>query len=80
MPGAQQGGPAAGVGADDHGEGVVGDLDVQALGAKPVWSALPAVKAGQVTPWDAVPRFSRLGAAPLLEDLAKAVQGAKKLG
>ncbi|WP_405003317.1 hypothetical protein [Kitasatospora purpeofusca] len=59
---------------------MVGDLDVQALGAKPVWSALPAVKAGQVTPWDAVPRFSRLGAAPLLEDLAKAVQGAKKLG
>ncbi|MGY0460142.1 ABC transporter substrate-binding protein [Kitasatospora sp. cg17-2] len=50
------------------------------LAAKPAWSALPAVKAGQVTPWDAVPRFSWLGAAPLLEDLAKAVQGAKKLG
>ncbi len=50
------------------------------LAAKPAWSALPAVKAGQVTPWDAVPRFSWLGAAPLLENLAKAVQGAKKLG
>ncbi|MGW2547603.1 ABC transporter substrate-binding protein, partial [Kitasatospora sp. NPDC001574] len=50
------------------------------LAAKPAWSALPAVKAGQVAPWDAVPRFSWLGAAPLLENLAKAVQGARKLG
>ncbi|MEV6976901.1 ABC transporter substrate-binding protein [Kitasatospora sp. NPDC093806] len=50
------------------------------LAAKPAWSALPAVKAGQITPWDAVPRFSWLGAAPLLENLAKTVQNAKKLG
>ncbi|WP_327674666.1 ABC transporter substrate-binding protein [Kitasatospora sp. NBC_00458] len=50
------------------------------LAAKPSWSALPAVKAGQVTPWDAVPRFSWLGAAPLMENLAKAVQSARKLG
>ena len=49
------------------------------LAAKPTWKQLPAVQAGQVTPWDAVPRFSYAGAAPLLEDLAKAIQGAKKL-
>ncbi|MEU6020148.1 ABC transporter substrate-binding protein [Micromonospora sp. NPDC048871] len=49
------------------------------LAAKPTWQQLPAVQAGQVTPWDAVPRFSYAGAAPLLEDLAKAIQGAKKL-
>ncbi|WP_341715605.1 ABC transporter substrate-binding protein [Micromonospora sp. FIMYZ51] len=49
------------------------------LAAKPTWKQLPAVQAGQVTPWDAVPRFSYAGAAPLLENLAKAIQSAKKL-
>ncbi|GGL15171.1 ABC transporter substrate-binding protein [Mangrovihabitans endophyticus] len=50
------------------------------LAAKPTWSDLPAVKANQITPWDAVPRFSWAGSAPLLERLAQAVQRAKKLG
>ncbi|MFI9721988.1 ABC transporter substrate-binding protein [Streptomyces sp. NPDC052396] len=54
-------------------------LQPKDLAAKPAWSALPAVKAGQVTPWQSVPRFSWAGSAPLLEALAKAVQGAKKL-
>jgi iron complex transport system substrate-binding protein len=49
------------------------------LAAKPTWKQLPAVQAGQVAPWDAVPRFSYAGAAPLLENLAKAIQGARKL-
>lgn len=49
------------------------------LAAKPAWSQLPAVKAGQVTPWDAVPRFSYAGAAPLLENLGKAVRNARKV-
>ncbi|RIV37415.1 ABC transporter substrate-binding protein [Micromonospora radicis] len=49
------------------------------LTAKPTWKQLPAVQAGQVTGWDAVPRFSYAGAAPLLENLATAIQGAKKL-
>ncbi|GIJ20800.1 hypothetical protein Vlu01_14240 [Micromonospora lutea] len=40
---------------------------------------LLAVRAGQVTPWDAVPRFSYAGAAPRLENLAMAIQGASKL-
>lgn len=50
------------------------------LAAKPTWQQLPAVKAGQVIPWDAVPRFSYAGAAPLLENLAKAIQNARKVG
>jgi iron complex transport system substrate-binding protein len=37
------------------------------------------VMAGQVTPWDAVPRFSYAGAAPLLENLATAIQSARKV-
>ncbi|MFC8846830.1 MULTISPECIES: ABC transporter substrate-binding protein [unclassified Micromonospora] len=49
------------------------------LAKKPTWAALPAVKANQVTPWDAVPRFSYAGAAPLLENLAKAIVAAKKV-
>ncbi|NLU78608.1 ABC transporter substrate-binding protein [Micromonospora sp. HNM0581] len=49
------------------------------LAAKPTWKELPAVQAGQVAPWDAVPRFSYAGAAPLLENLAQAIRAAKKL-
>ncbi|MFG2824115.1 ABC transporter substrate-binding protein [Kitasatospora sp. NPDC048365] len=54
-------------------------LQPKDLAAKPAWNQLPAVKAGQIVPWDAVPRFSWAGAAPLLENLAKAIQSAKKL-
>ncbi|MFF3866115.1 ABC transporter substrate-binding protein [Micromonospora sp. NPDC001898] len=49
------------------------------MAKKPTWAQLPAVKANQVTPWDAVPRFSYAGAAPLLESLAKAIASAKKV-
>ncbi|WP_328347654.1 ABC transporter substrate-binding protein [Micromonospora sp. NBC_00421] len=55
-------------------------LQAKDLAAKPTWAQLPAVKAGQVTPWDAVPRFSYAGAAPLLENLATAIRSAKRLG
>ncbi|SCG43264.1 ABC transporter substrate-binding protein [Micromonospora coxensis] len=55
-------------------------LQPKDLAAKPTWQALPAVRAGQVTPWDAVPRFSYAGAAPLLENLATAIRSAKRLG
>ncbi|HEV7627196.1 MAG TPA: ABC transporter substrate-binding protein [Streptomyces sp.] len=54
-------------------------LPPSALKSKPTWSDLPAVKADQVTTWDAEPRFSYAGAAPLLEQLAKAVEDAKKV-
>ncbi|NJP34377.1 ABC transporter substrate-binding protein [Micromonospora thermarum] len=54
-------------------------LQPKDLAAKPTWTQLPAVKANQVTAWDAVPRFSYAGAAPLLENLATAIKGAKKV-
>ena len=47
--------------------------------SKPTWRQLPAVKANQITPWDAVPRFSYAGSAPLIENLAKAIQDATKV-
>jgi iron complex transport system substrate-binding protein len=55
-------------------------LQPAALKSKPAWNELPAVKAGQITEWNPEPRFSYAGAAPLLEDLAKAIEGAKKAG
>ncbi|KWV32733.1 ABC transporter substrate-binding protein [Micromonospora rifamycinica] len=55
-------------------------LQPKDLAAKPTWAQLPAVRANQVTPWDAVPRFSYAGAAPLLENLATAIRSAKRLG
>ncbi|WP_435208824.1 ABC transporter substrate-binding protein [Micromonospora sp. bgisy143] len=55
-------------------------LQPKDLAAKPTWAQLPAVRANQVTPWDAVPRFSYAGAAPLLENLATAIRNAKKVG
>jgi iron complex transport system substrate-binding protein len=54
-------------------------LQPKALTSKPTWSDLPAVKADQVTTWDAEPRFSYAGAAPLLEKLAGAIEEAKKV-
>ncbi|MGC4746044.1 ABC transporter substrate-binding protein [Micromonospora sp. DT201] len=54
-------------------------LQPKDLTAKPTWQQLPAVKANQVTPWDAVPRFSYAGSAPLLENLATAIRAAKKV-
>jgi len=54
-------------------------LQPKDLTGKPTWAQLPAVKAGQVSPWDTVPRFSYAGAAPLLERLAKAISSAKKV-
>ncbi|MFD1829593.1 MULTISPECIES: ABC transporter substrate-binding protein [Streptomyces] len=55
-------------------------LQPKDLESKPTWTALPAVKAGQVAEWDPVPRFSYQGAAPLLENLAEAIGKARKLG
>lgn len=54
-------------------------LQPKDLAAKPTWAGLPAVKAGQITPWSSEPRFSYAGATPLLEKLAKAIQDAKKV-
>ncbi|MCI4066698.1 ABC transporter substrate-binding protein [Micromonospora sp. R77] len=54
-------------------------LQPKDLAGKPTWAGLPAVRAGQVTGWDAVPRFSYAGAAPLLENLATAIRAAKRV-
>lgn len=54
-------------------------LQPSALKSKPAWTHLPAVKADQITPWTAEPRFSYAGAAPLVERLAEAVADAKKV-
>ncbi|MEU2792940.1 ABC transporter substrate-binding protein [Streptomyces sp. NPDC007100] len=54
-------------------------LQPKDLAAKPAWAKLPAVKAGQVTGWSSEPRFSYAGAAPLIEELTKAIQNAKKV-
>ncbi|MEU4211307.1 ABC transporter substrate-binding protein [Streptomyces sp. NPDC026206] len=53
-------------------------LQPKDLAVKPTWEQLPAVKAGQVSPWLSEPRFSYAGCAPLLEGLAAAIEKAKK--
>ncbi|QEV18209.1 ABC transporter substrate-binding protein [Streptomyces alboniger] len=47
--------------------------------SKPTWKKLPAVKAGQVIPRVTEPIFSYAKCAPILEDLADAIEKAKKL-
>ncbi|MFG3345519.1 ABC transporter substrate-binding protein [Streptomyces sp. NPDC048018] len=54
-------------------------LQPEALKAKPTWAALPAVKAGQVIPRVTEPIYSYAKCAPLLEDLAKALENARKV-
>lgn len=57
-----------------------GTLQPTELKAKPTWAELPAVKAGQVTPRVTEPIYSYEKCAQILEDLAKALQNAKKTG
>jgi iron complex transport system substrate-binding protein len=54
-------------------------LQPKDLAAKPTWAKLPAVKAGQITPWPSEPRFSYTGCAPQIEALATAIRNAKKV-
>ncbi|MET9803839.1 ABC transporter substrate-binding protein [Streptomyces sp. NPDC006368] len=54
-------------------------LQPEALKAKPTWGQLPAVKAGQVVPRVTEPVYSYGKCAPILEDLAKAIENAKKV-
>lgn len=53
-------------------------LQPDALTSKPTWAQLPAVKAGQVIPRTSEPIYSYDKCAPILEDLAKAIEDAKK--
>ncbi|MGP4007912.1 ABC transporter substrate-binding protein [Streptomyces sp. 4N124] len=54
-------------------------MTLDQLAAKATWRQLPAVKAGQTTPWSMEERFSYAGFAPVVERLAAAVEKAKKL-
>ncbi|MEU9980162.1 ABC transporter substrate-binding protein [Streptomyces sp. NPDC050856] len=54
-------------------------LQPSALTAKPTWTRLPAVKAGQVVPRVTEPIYSYDKCATLVEDLAKAIENAKKV-
>ncbi|HEX2314943.1 MAG TPA: ABC transporter substrate-binding protein [Thermomonospora sp.] len=54
-------------------------LQPKDLTAKPAWSQLPAVKAGQIAPWPTEPIFSWAGSATLVESVAQAVQKSKKV-
>ena len=54
-------------------------LQPKDLVSKPTWNELPAVKANQVFPWQAVPIYSWAGSAPLLEALTAAITKSKKL-
>ncbi|MEU9373104.1 ABC transporter substrate-binding protein [Streptomyces sp. NPDC048255] len=56
-----------------------GTLQQEELKAKPTWTELPAVKAGQVAPRVTEPIYSYDKCAQILEDLAKALQNAKKV-
>ncbi|MGC5342318.1 ABC transporter substrate-binding protein [Streptomyces sp. AM 4-1-1] len=54
-------------------------LQPESLTSRPTWNQLPAVKAGQVIPRTSEPIYSYDKCAPILEDLAKAIEGAKKV-
>ncbi|AQU68617.1 ABC transporter substrate-binding protein [Streptomyces niveus] len=54
-------------------------LQPEALTSKPTWARLPAVKAGQVIPRVTEPIYSYDKCAPILEDLADAIEKARKV-
>jgi iron complex transport system substrate-binding protein len=54
-------------------------MSLEQLGEKSTWRQLPAVKAGQTTPWSMEERFSYAGFAPVVERLAAAVAKADRL-
>ncbi|MCB5167856.1 ABC transporter substrate-binding protein [Streptomyces bambusae] len=56
-----------------------GTLQPKELSAKPTWAQLPAVKANQITPRTTEPIYSYEKCALILEELAKAIQNAKKV-
>ncbi|MEV4995258.1 ABC transporter substrate-binding protein [Streptomyces niveus] len=54
-------------------------LQPDALTSKPTWARLPAVKAGQVVPRVTEPIYSYDKCAPILDDLAAAIEKARKV-
>jgi iron complex transport system substrate-binding protein len=45
-------------------------MKIEEMAKKPTWAKLPAVKAGQLYPWHAAERYSYLGYAKVMEELA----------
>lgn len=54
-------------------------LPPKELAKKPTWEQLPAVKADQTVPWSMEERYSYAGYAPVLEQLAAAIEKSKRL-
>ncbi|UUN27019.1 ABC transporter substrate-binding protein [Streptomyces sp. FIT100] len=54
-------------------------IQPDALKSKPTWAQLPAVKAGQVVPRVTEPIYSYEKCTPILNDLAEAIENAKKV-
>lgn len=54
-------------------------LQPDALAEFPTWNAMPAVEAGQITPWNSEPIYSYASSAANLEALAEAITNARKL-
>jgi len=54
-------------------------LQPSQLKSNPAWTALPAVKAGQIVPWLSEPRFSYQGCTTPMGALAKALRAARKV-
>ncbi|MFD4482621.1 ABC transporter substrate-binding protein [Streptomyces sp. NPDC058471] len=54
-------------------------LSPKDLAKKSTWELLPAVKAGQTVPWSMEERYSYAGYAPVLEQLAAAIEKSKRL-
>ncbi|MGW0906258.1 ABC transporter substrate-binding protein [Streptomyces sp. NPDC002853] len=54
-------------------------LPPKELAKKPTWELLPAVKADQTVPWSMEERYSYAGFAPVLEQLAAAIEKSKRL-
>ncbi|WP_100445507.1 ABC transporter substrate-binding protein [Glycomyces xiaoerkulensis] len=54
-----------------------GNLKLETLAEEPTWASLPAVEAGQVTPWNPEPVYSHVGVAEILESIAEALSGAE---
>ncbi|WP_327351083.1 ABC transporter substrate-binding protein [Streptomyces sp. NBC_01304] len=54
-------------------------FSLKQLATKPTWRRLAAVEAGQTVPWSMEERYSYAGYAPVVEQLAAAVERSKKL-
>jgi iron complex transport system substrate-binding protein len=54
-------------------------LQPDALAEFPTWNAMPAVEAGQITPWNSEPIYSYASSAANIETLAEAIENARKL-